>query len=121
MTRAMEDAKKRFEFQAKTKSLYYDLRLVSTTAQEWESWKNDLMEMSAGSILEMYRATNRFIRRSEINIFSESEQIGETMVFRFYSDAGKVEVLFDLNPRTLEITYRDVVMTQYEETFSLLV
>lgn len=121
MTRALEDAKKRFEFQAKTKGLSYDLRIVSTTKAEWEAWKDELLEMSASSILEMYRTTNRFIRRSEINIFSESEQIGQEMVFRYFSDAGKVEVIFDVQPRTLEITYKDVVMTQYEETFSLLV
>lgn len=121
MTQAMTDAKKRFEFQAKTKNLSYDLRIVSATKSEWESWKDELMEMASSPILEMYRMKNRFVRRSEIQIFSESEQIGQEMVFRFFSDAGKVEVQFELHPKTLEITYKDVLLTPYEETFSLLV
>lgn len=117
----MEDAKRMFEFHDETFGFYFDLRLTSTLVEEWLNWQDVLLGMASAVIIEMYRGKDENVQLHEVSISSDSERIENEMVFRFFSSIGKMEVLFSLNPKTLEIHYKDVFMCQYEETFALLV
>lgn len=115
--RELRDAEKRFEFKAK--GLYYDLRLISATNDDWQKWKDELLDMTILLFLCMYRLNGQHIRASDLNIFLETEQVEGYMYFRFFSDVGKVELIFELNQKTLEINYQRLEVTRYDEVFSL--
>jgi len=84
--RELNDAEQRFDFKAK--GLYFDLRLISTINDDWQKWKDELMEMTTPLFLTMYRLDRKFIQPSELTVFPETEQKEGEMYFRFFSDVG---------------------------------
>lgn len=113
----IKDMEKRFDMLAS--GMKYDLRIVSITDKEWRQWQDELLKLATAVIHEMCRYHSSFSLTKRPDIFQESEQAGNEMIYRFHSEAGKVEVVFDCCPKTLEITYNRMIPTIYEEVFSL--
>lgn len=106
----------RFNFQAS--GMQFDLRLTEVCTEEWGVWRQSLLNLATAVIHEM----NRFASRFDVDgqaVFEDTEFTGEEMVFRYCSEVGKVEVLFDFHPRTLEIRYKSMQPTMYEDVYSL--
>ncbi|WP_442638139.1 hypothetical protein [Rossellomorea marisflavi] len=108
---------KRFDLLAS--GMTYDLRLISVTDKEWRQWQDELLKLATSVINEMCRYHSSFSLTKRPEIFQESARVGDQMVFRFHSEAGKVQVYFDCCPKTLQISYARMEPTLYEEVFSL--
>ena len=113
----VQDMQKRFDFRAN--GMEYDLRLVSTTEKEWEKWQDELLKLATSVINEMCRYQPQFTLKVRPQIFTDTERTNTEMYFRFCSDVGRVEVVFDYEPKTLNITYKRMEPTMYEELYSL--
>lgn len=113
----VESWMERFDFQANGMS--FDLRMTSVCVEEWGKWQEELMKIATSVISEMCRYKPQFNLQVRPQIFMDSELMGEKMLFRYCSEVGKVEVLFDFEPRTQEITYKSMAPTMYEEVYSL--
>lgn len=106
-----------FDFQAE--GMHFDLRLVGVCSEEWNAWQDELMELAASVIREMCWYNPEYNSEMCPHIFVDMERSEQDMVFRFCSEVGKVEVLFDIEPKTQGITYNRMLPVMYEEVFSL--
>lgn len=96
-------------------NLNYDLRLVSITTEDWLEWEDNLERIVVGLFEKMHPS-----HTSDLMISRDSDVKDEEMRFIYYSDVGKVEIVFAFNPRTLEIMYKNITVNKYEEIYSLL-
>ena len=96
-------------------NLNYDLRLVSITGEDWNAWEDNLERIVLDIFEKMH--PNRLLN---LMITRDSDVRNEEMYFIYYSDVGKIEVIFAFNPRTLEIVYKNITVNKYEEVYSLL-
>lgn len=96
-------------------NLNYDLRLVSITTEDWLEWEDNLERIVVGLFEKMHPSLT-----SDLMISRDSDVKDEEMRFIYYSDVGKVEIVFAFNPRTLEIMYKNITANKYEEIYSLL-
>lgn len=107
----------RFDFQAN--GMAFDLRMTEVCTDEWKKWQEELLKIATSVINEMCRFKPQFNLQVRPQVFMDSELVEEEMVFRYCSEVGKVEVMFNFQPRTQEITYRNMEPTMYEEVYSL--
>lgn len=113
----LKDAQKRFDFKAS--GMTYDLRLISVTEREWERWQDELLAMVNQVMEEMIHLHSDHAFIENCQIFMDTERNDEEMNFIYCSDAGKVEVIFDFEPKTLSVTYNRMIPTIYETMHSL--
>lgn len=107
----------RFDFQAN--GMTFDLRMTSVYMEEWQIWQEELMKIATAIISEMCLTQTQLKVQEHPQVFMDSELMGKEMLFRYCAEVGKVEVLFDFEPRTQEITYKSMAPTMYEEVYSL--
>lgn len=107
----------RFDFQAN--GMTFDLRLTTVCPEEWGQWQEELMLHATSIINEMCRFNPQIDLQMRPQVYVDSELNGESMLFRYCSEVGKVEVFFDFQPRTQEIFYKSMEPTMYEEVYSL--
>lgn len=106
-----------FDFQAN--GMTFDLRMTGVYIEEWEMWQEELLKKATEVIREMCQHQSQFYFSEQPQVFMDSEFTGKEMLFRYCAEVGKVEVLFDFEPRTHEITYKSMEPTMYDEIYSL--
>lgn len=111
------DLQNRFDFRAE--GMGFDLRLVDVCSEEWEQWQDELLGLATMVINEMCQCNPHYDLHVHPQIFVDWERSERDILFRYCSEVGKVEVLFNFEPKTHGISYNRMIPVMYEEVFSL--